>query len=332
MERDAYGVLLPVIGEFVAEPWLKSLVACGTIAVLCGETRSEYIQRRMSAERRAAESADLVQSFTQEIRQLAASPTLIALDQEPWGIRRLHDLVPAFPRPGDLPQLSDDEIADMSGAVAAAAFGLGVNVFLSPVIDVLCGPNPWLEGRTLSLAPESVGRIAAAFVRGTQRCGVVAVAKHFPGHPCLADDPALHDTVQRALYSAPGDLVPFASVVDAGVGAIMLGPVVVEQIDINEPSSTSQETVGLLRKQMGFSGLIISDDLNAPSTTRGRSLTETAVASIHAGADLLLVPGSPETAMMAEAIAERASIDVAFAERLSDAAKRVRETASIAGQ
>jgi beta-N-acetylhexosaminidase len=116
-------------------------------------------------------------------------------------------------------------------------------------------------------------------------------------------------------------------VVAAGVRAVMTGPVVVPAIDAAEPASTSAATVGLLRRELGFDGLVVSDDLDTPATTRGRSLLETVMAALDAGADLLLLPGGPELAGLAGRIAARASTDDPFAARLTEAAARVRSTA-----
>ncbi len=325
-ERDAYAVLLPVAGELQVDPWLRDLIRRGTRAVLIGETRAEYVARAMFPERRAGESAGDFTAFVAELADAAAEPLLFAVDQEPWGIARLHDLVPAFPDAGSLRGLPAEEIAAAAAAVATAARALGVTVFLAPVLDVLTGENPWLAGRTLPFDHEEVGRVGAAFVTGVQRAGVLAVAKHFPGHPELARDPAVHDTALDV--SRPADLEPFRRVVSAGARAVMTGPVVVPAIDPAEPASTSAGTVRLLRHDLGFDGLVVSDDLDTPSTTRGRSLPEIVMAALDAGVDLLLLSGGPELAGLAGRIAGRASTDDRFALRLAEAAARVRHAAT----
>jgi beta-N-acetylhexosaminidase len=328
--RDAYAVLLPVAGELSVSPWLRTLLERGTVAVLPGESREEYVARGMSAERRATETAADFTRFVTEVERLAGVPVLVAVDQEPWGIQRLHGLVPSYPEASLLPQLSDEEIRSSSKAVAAAAAGVGVNMFLAPVLDILSGANPWLEGRTLALKPEEVGRIAAAVITGVQDAGVVAVGKHFPGFPRLDLDPALEDTVLAAKETDAKDLIPFRRAIDAAVGAIMLGPAVVETLDPHEPAATSKTTVDFLRGPLAFRGLIVSDDLDAPSTTHGRSLVDTVFASVEAGAELLLLPGGEEVIALAEAIAARSGDDHAFGQAVARAAQRVRATAEAA--
>ena len=205
-ERDAHAVLLPVAGELKVDPWLHDLLRRGTRSVLIGETRAEYVARAMTPERRRAETGADITAFVDAVRDEAGAPILCAVDQEPWGIARLHGLVPAFPDRDTLHALPDDEIAEAAASVAAAARGLGVNAFLAPVLDVLSGVNPWLAGRTLPFGYEEVGRIGAAFVTGSRSAGVLAVAKHFPGHPELALDPALHDTTLD--WAPPVELMP----------------------------------------------------------------------------------------------------------------------------
>jgi beta-N-acetylhexosaminidase len=259
---------------------------------------------------------------------VAGTAVLVAVDQEPWGIQRLHDLVPAYPHPKQLPQLSETQIHDAARAVAAAARGLGVNMFLAPVLDILICPSPWLDDRTLDLAPEEVGRIAAAVVSGMQDGGVIAVAKHFPGFPGLRRDPAIEATTLAAGDTSAGDLVPFQQAIRAGVRAVMTGPAAVEALDPEQPASTSARVIDMLRTKLGFGGLIVSDDLDAPSTTRGRSLIDTAIVSLEAGTELLLLPGGPDIIHVAAAIAERSTANADFADTVARAARRVRAAAA----
>jgi beta-N-acetylhexosaminidase len=326
-ERAAHAVLLPVTSRLTVEPWLAELLERGTRSVLIGESRAEYVAREMTADRRAGESAAAFRAFATEVGSGVDGPVLLAVDQEPWGIGRLHDLVPSFPDRDALPAMADEDISAAASAVAVAARDLGVNMFLSPVLDVLSGANPWLAGRTLAASHAEVGRIGAAFVTGVRGTGVIAVAKHFPGHPDLADDPALTDTVLTVAHPLDAALEPFRRVVDAGVQGVMTGPVVVADVDPKEPASTSAATVELLRQRLDFRGLIVSDDLDTPSTTHGRSLGDTALAALAAGIDLLLLPGGPELSEVARRIARRADDDYEFAARLLTAADWVRQAA-----
>jgi beta-N-acetylhexosaminidase len=152
--------------------------------------------------------------------------------------------------------------------------------------------------------------------------GVAAVAKHYPGYAHLPDDPAVSPAVLHSpLDELDGpDEAPFAAVVSAGVRGIMLGPAVVDALDPAESASCSGAVVRRLRERLGFEGALVSDDLDAAGVLRGRSVGETAVASMAAGADLLLV-GAHAAEECAAALAAHVP-----EERLADAASRVRAT------
>jgi beta-N-acetylhexosaminidase len=325
--HDAHAVMLPVTTSTVVEPWLDDLLSHGTQALILGETRDEYVSRSMSIERQRRESASELGDLTAQLRGSAQTPLLIAVDQEPWGIARLHGLVPSFPGPEHVQSLNDDEIEACAHAVAVAARRMGITMFLAPVLDVLSGPNPWLDGRTLRLGHSEVARVAAAFVRGVQSAGVVTAAKHFPGFPHLPVDPVDAESEVPSGASTTADLEPFRAAIEAGTSAVMTGPSIVDFVDPSEPASTSRPTIDKLRVELGFTGLIISDDLDIPATTRGRTLNETAVASVDAGTDLLLLGGGDHLTTVVDTLTAQAQADAAFRARLSEAAERVRSLA-----
>src|SRR5262249_26999620 len=131
---------------------------------------------------------------------------------------------------------------------ATAAKHLGINMFLAPILDVVTGLNPWLAGRTLGRDIEQVSRIGAAYVRGVQRAGVIAVAKHFPGYPDLAGDPAL-DQVSLSLDESElwRHAKPFRHAVVAGVKAMMMGPAPVAALDRHHSASLSPKVIRALK-------------------------------------------------------------------------------------
>lgn len=332
LQRDCHAVLLPVVADFARSSWLEHLLAGGTSSILLGESRQEYVARAMSEERRATETAADFQRFVAAVAPWSRGPLLIAVDQEPWGIQRLHDLV--APSPDAMAQHDLGALRDAAGAVATDAKALGVSMFLAPVLDVLDGGNPWLEGRTLDGAEthEHVASVGAAVIAGTQRAGVAAAAKHFPGFPCVALDPALDaGAAVRAGQWDERALKPFAAAVLEGAAAVMLGPAIVEDLDADQPASTSRLTVDLLRERLGFTGLIVSDDLDAPATLLGRSLEDTMIDSLVAGADLLLVGGGEHLLESVRHIYDAACGSPALAARIHEAAEQVRRTARAYG-
>ncbi len=328
---DAYAVLLPAIDDLTLTDPLARFLSEGGRAFLIGETRAEYVARAMSPERRAAETADDLRALTGAINALAG-PALIALDQEPSGICRLHGLVPQLPGTEALHAMSSDEIEAVARAMGAAARDLGVTMFLSPVIDVVSGSNPWLQGRTLGRDPAEVARIGAAYIRGVEAAGVVATAKHFPGHHDIDGDPAVEIATVRgdADALAPG-LIPFRAAIAAGTRAIMTGPALVPGMDAAMPSSLSAPTIRALR-DLGFAGLVVSDDIDAQGTLRDqRDVPTAAVEALVAGSDLLLLSGANDLALIRDRILSAVEQGILPAARLAEAAARVRTLADSTG-
>ena len=282
----------------------------------------------MSRARAERETAELFRGYAREARAAADAPVLIAIDYEIGGVHRLHDLGPQLSDPSAALAMSDDQLEEFGRAAGSAAKSLGINFFLAPVLDILGGPNPWLANRCLAADPPAVGRITAAFVRGVQREGVAATAKHFPGHHRVKtdpfDDPSARVPGSRADLE-PG-LTPYRAVIAEGVKAVMTGPVPTDGMDPNQPSSASPIVVRALREEFGFRELIVSDDIDLPGTMRGRTLAEVAVAALSAGVELLLL-AAPQADAIAMSIAEAVRSGQLSRSKLARAADAVRRLA-----
>ncbi|WP_044874682.1 glycoside hydrolase family 3 N-terminal domain-containing protein [Pseudomonas sp. LFM046] len=327
--ENAYAVLLPAFATLELDQTVMEFLEKGGASILLGESRGEYLARTMTDERRARETEADFHDIIQRAHRHARGNLLVAVDQELGGIQRLHDLVTPLPSAADARQWSDADIVARSREVARAARKLGINLFLAPIVDVVTGANPWLSGRHLGTQASEVSRISCAFIEGVQATGVAAAAKHFPGHPVCELDPAEHEAIVGGSNSALQlSLGVFSDVIEHGVKAIMAGPALVPSVDAEEPSSTSRTTLALLREQMGFTGLIISDDLDAPGIQRGRSIESVAVASISAGADLLLLSSESGLDEVARALVSAVENGTLAEGRLAEAAARVRTLAS----
>jgi beta-N-acetylhexosaminidase len=268
-------------------------------------------------------------NIVREATSLAGAPVLIAVDQELGGIERLHQLVPAIASREALKGLDSQTIEQRCFAMATEARRLGVNLFLAPIVDVVTGANPWLHNRHLGADPVEVSRVSCAFIRGVQRAGVIATAKHFPGHYVTETDPAIAEaTVPGPLELLHDNLEVFKHVIASGVKAVMPGPAVFPAIDPDHSASTSSKVIGILRDTLGFDGLIISDDLDAVAILRGNAITDTAVASLAAGAHLLLVSSESGLDAIADAIVAAVQEGVLDRQVLLNASSRVRELAT----
>jgi beta-N-acetylhexosaminidase len=325
LRSDAHAVLLPAFDGLSLSGEVVGFLRNGGKSILLGEGREEYVARRMSPERIAREHANDFRETVAEARKLGGN-VLVAVDQELGGIQRLEGLGCVLPDLDTARASSTAAIEKASSAVARVAKSLGVNLFLAPVLDVVTVEHPWLRARTLGSDPHEVSRIGAAYIRGVQAAGVIACAKHFPGYPTLGGDPALEDVVYSGALS-DASISSFRAAVGAGVHAIMAGPATVSALDADQPACTSAVTIEYLRRKLGFTGLVVSDDLDAPATLRGRSVPQTAVASLLAGAELLLVAASGQLEEIVEGIVKAVGDGILRAEIVHNAAEKVRRLA-----
>ena len=217
---------------------------------------------------------------------------LIAIDEEGGDVTRLEaDRGSSYPGNRALGVVDDVELTErVAAAIGADLREVGVNLDFAPVADVASNPhNPVIGVRSFGAEPELVARHVAAFVTGLQRAGVVACAKHFPGHGATAEDShrelPLLDRDRDALLAE--ELVPFRAAVAAGVGAVMSAHIRVPAVADAPATLSSELLTGLLRTELGFGGLVVTDalEMGAISTTIG--VEEGAVQALAAGADAL---------------------------------------------
>lgn len=331
INRDAHAVLFPAFDALELDTTLVTFLYSGGKTLLIGESRAEYVARRMSDERQKRETRQEFRDLASKARGVAGS-VLIGVDQELAGIQRLHGLVSPLPKLAAAHQMSAGDIEAASRSTAEGAAELGINLFLAPILDIVRGPNPWLEQRTLGSDIDEVARISAAFIRGVQAAGVAATAKHFPGHPVTPEDPALSEAVVAGTAREIIDLAsPFRVAINAGVKIVMTGPALIPSLDPKWAASVSPEIVSVLRTDFGFDGLIMSDDLDAPGILRGASLIDTAIASLAAGVDLLLLASGPHLPAVVKGIVRAVESGKLSPQRLREAADRVRRLADEIG-
>ena len=233
---------------------------------------------------------------TREFQQISNMPLLIAQDLE-WGLTmRLRDGL-SFPRNQVLGKLSpehDDLIYQMGYEIGRQCQILGVHLNLAPVVDVNNNLNNVIIGsRSFGSNPKLVAQKSILFMQGLQAAGVAACAKHFPGHGDTDVDshfglPCLQHTFQRLREI---ELYPFQKMIQAGVKTVMIGhlevPVLEPQAHL--PASLSKNiTTNLLKQEMGFDGLVVTDALDMAGVAQFGEPSEVALQALLAGADLLL--------------------------------------------
>lgn len=239
--------------------------------------------------------ADAVRLLTKELRQRSKVPLLIAADLE-RGAGQQFDGATALPPLAAIASLGDpDAVRRAARLTAREARTLGVNWDFAPVCDVDLAPdNPITGTRTFGSDPHRVASLAEVWIKACQGEGVLACAKHFPGHGRTTADSHTElpvvDASRRELEGA--DLLPFRAAINAGVASMMTAHVAYPSLDPSGlPATLSREIVQwLLRQQLRFDGLVVSDSLVMEGVRAGRGEDAAAVGALAAGCDVLLQP------------------------------------------
>ena len=312
LDRLAAACLQPSFAGHVVPEWVSRWLERG----LGGITLFAYNVRD------PAQLAELTAALRAEQPEL-----LVSIDEEGGDVTRL-EAEHGSSYPGNLALGAVDDVAlteAVAGAIAGELASAGVNLNLAPVADANTNPrNPVIGVRSFGSDPELVARHVAAFVAGTQRQGLAACAKHFPGHGDTAADshrelPVLGGDLEHAL-------LPFRAAIDAGVQGVMAGHLLVPALD-DAPATLSRPILsGLLRAELGFDGLIVTDALEMAAVSATVGLEEAAVRALIAGADSLGLGHD-----LHEEAVERVHAAIVAAvragrlthERLADAADRV---------
>ncbi|MFE9247424.1 glycoside hydrolase family 3 protein [Streptomyces sp. NPDC007088] len=323
LRRLAHAVLMPGFVGTSAPPWLLDALA-GGLGGVC------YFGHNVSGSTAA---------LSREIHR--AGTAVIATDEEGGTVSRLHG-AQGSPHVGAavLGRVDDPALtAEVARGIARDVRRAGIDLVLAPVVDVNSDPaNPVIGVRSYGGEPDLVGRHAAAFVEAVQAEGVAACAKHFPGHGDTKVDThaglAVVDVDLPTLRSR--ELVPFAAAIAAGARCVMTAHIVFPALD-DAPATLSAPLLALLREELGFEGVVVSDavDMRAISETAG--FAEGVVLALAAGVDLVCLgnPALPGAGATASATGEeefRTALDAVLAAvgegrlptaRLEEAAGRV---------
>lgn len=229
-------------------------------------------------------------------------PAFLSIDQEGGPVTRLDAPLTMFPAVMALGAAGDPALARSVGRASGAELrGLGYTVVLAPDADVTIGAaDPTIGVRSPGSDPAAVARIALGLVTGYLDAGILPTLKHFPGHGSVTAD--THAGVVR--QSAPmarlraRDLVPFAEAAEVGAPAIMTAHIVLQRLDPQRPATVSSTVLsGLLRRDLGFRGLVVTDALEMQAVSGRYGAGRAAVEAVRAGADVLLMPADPTAAV-----------------------------------
>ena len=229
--------------------------------------------------------------FIRSLPKPAGLRMLVSVDLED-GLGERCDEVPRLPNAMAVGASGDARLAFLHGrSVGLQARRVGIDIAFAPVSDVNTNPlNPIINIRSFGGDPKAVSRMAAAWTRGCQSAGVLACAKHFPGHGDTSKDSHL------MLPTGKGELAPFRAAVRAGVGTVMTAHVIFPAFDRKRPATLSKAVLtGILRKRLGFRGLVVTDGFAMKGIASHYGEGRAAVMALNAGCDVILAPRDPGT-------------------------------------
>ena len=258
----------------------------------------------------------------------AGPPLIVTVDQEGGRVQRIREPLTRWPPMAEVAARRDPSLTRAVGAAVGTELRrLGFNLDLAPVLDVRSNPDNQVIGdRAFGEGPDEAAEHALAFFRGLESAGVRGCGKHFPGHGDTLQDS--HEELPR--IDAPWErfesleLKPFAAAVAAGVPMMMTAHIVYSAVD-ELPATMSPAWIdGVLRRRLGFAGVVVSDDLDMKAVSERFSVEEVVEGGLRAGVDMFLACRDPERQARAEEALCRAAKDPLLGPRVTTALGRAR--------
>lgn len=284
-------LMLDLVGTEIA-PRERELLAHPEVGGLILFTRNYSSQAQLKA-------------LVDDIRSIAPD-ILIAVDHEGGRVQRFRDGFVRIPPMAAVARLwQQDQAAGCAAAkelawlMAIELTQLDIDISFAPVLDLDWGRSEIIGDRAFGDNPEQVIALTTAFIAGMKEAGMASTGKHFPGHGWVVADSHLDiPRDERSLEQLRGaDLVPFGALVDAGMEAVMPAHVIYEQVDQNTAGFSQFWLQEVLRGEMGFDGVIFSDDLTMEGARVAGDYPSRAKAALEAGCDMVLVCNNPEAAV-----------------------------------
>jgi beta-N-acetylhexosaminidase len=258
---------------------------------------ARYLERGLAGVvlyKRNFHSVEGLRELAAGIRSAARRPVLIGIDQEGGTRFALPEPFTAWPSATELGRAHDIGLTEqVARAMAVELRVAGCNLNFAPMLDLNVNPeSPVTRDRSFGADPHLVAKMGVAFDHGLRAGRVLSCAKHFPGHGDTLVDPH-HDLpvfsgTMKRLESA--ELVPFAAAVAAGVPMVMTAHILLPKIDPERPASLSRTMLdGVLRRRMGFRGIILADDLGMGAIARRYGPGEAAIETLRAGTDIAML-------------------------------------------
>ena len=243
------------------------------------------------------ENPQQVTQLIKDIRAARQGDILIAVDQEGGRVQRFQTGFTRLP-PAACYQ-NEPEVSEVSGwLMAAELLAVGIDFSFAPVLDVDCGVSEIIGNRSFSQNAQKATQLASDFRRGMNLAGMAATGKHFPGHGAVALDSHLTLPVDTRELNAlkESDLQPFRQLINEGLEAIMPAHVLYSQIDAQPAGFSTFWMQTILRGELGFDGVIFSDDLSMEGAASVGDFADRATLALDAGCDMVLVCNNPNAA------------------------------------
>ncbi|MDN4606946.1 beta-N-acetylhexosaminidase [Sporosarcina highlanderae] len=257
-------------------------------------------------------------------------PLLLSVDEEGGRVSRLPKGMKKLPSAASIGQKNKEFAYETGTYLADVLHSLGYNMNFAPVLDVNSNPkNPVIGDRSFSSNPSEVASLGMSVMKGMTDNGIISVVKHFPGHGDTHVDshkslPVIHKSLKELRET---ELVPFQRAIDEYADMIMVAHILFPELDKEYPSSLSKKIItDLLRKEMHYDGIVITDDLTMGAIVNEYSVPEAALQAFLAGSDLLLVAGDYQNQIDTfDALRTAVESGVISMRRLDESVKRILE-------
>jgi beta-N-acetylhexosaminidase len=254
---------------------------------------------------RNIEAPEQVSEVSRDVQALASElPLWVSTDQEGGRVARLKSPFTVWPPMMTLGRSGDEALAErFARALAAELRAVGISLDYTPVLDIHTNTaNPVIGDRALSERADEVARLGSVIIRTLQAEGIAACGKHFPGH----GDTSVDSHHELPVVDHPPDrierveLVPFKAAIEANVACLMTAHILIPAFDDQQPATLSPRIIdGMLKRKLGYQGLIVTDDLDMKAISAKYGTAEATVAAIAAGCDAVLLCGQDQGAQVA---------------------------------
>jgi len=221
-------------------------------------------------------------------------PIFVSVDEEGGRVSRMPEELIKLPSNREVGKVNDEDLSYEIGSVVAEELkSFGFNMNLAPVLDIDSNPqNPVIGDRSYGSSAEIVGKLGIESMKGIREGGIIPVIKHFPGHGDTTVDshiglPVVGSDIDRLKGF---ELVPFSEAIKNKVDAVMIAHILLNKIDPEYPASLSRIIItDILRKELNFNGVVITDDMTMSAITKNYNIGDAAVRAVNAGSDIILV-------------------------------------------